>query len=198
MKRLQPLMAGLVLCLLQLTGSAQPDTAKIAEKAMFFADSLVKADAYQNWDNYADLSVPSVIKYYGGKAAYIEFIQKAWATRVSSLEEDHPALKFLHLLTHNDQWQCVIQESRYIHKDDKKLHIVTYFVGQSTDEGNTWRLFDVGYNRVANIIYMMPDILDLPIPEHTVRTEEEELALAKAQAAQSAPAPAGSHARKKG
>jgi hypothetical protein len=92
----------------------------------------------------------------------------------------------------------VIQESRYIHKDDKKLHIVTYFVGQSTDEGNTWRLFDVGYNKVANIIYMMPDILDLPIPEHTVRTEEEELALAKAQAARSAPALPGGHARKKG
>jgi hypothetical protein len=191
-------MTGLVICLAQLTGSAQSDTSKIAETAMFFADSLVKADTYQNWDIYADLSVPSVIKYYGGRAPFIAFIQKEWATRVSSLEEDRPTLKFLHLLTHNEQWQCVIQESRYIHKDDKKLHILTYFVGQSTDDGKSWRLFDVSYNKVANIIYMMPDILDLPIPEHTILTEEEEIALAKAEAAKSAPAPAGGHARKKG
>jgi hypothetical protein len=199
MKRLKPLITGLVLCLAQLTGSAQPDTAKIAEKAMFFADSLVKADTYQNWNIYADLSIPSVVKYFGGKAAYIELIQKEWATRVSSLQEDRPTMKFMNLLTHNEQWQCVIQESRYIHRDDKKLHIITYFVGQSTDDGNTWHLFDVSYNKVANIIYMMPDVLDLPIPEHSVLTEEEELAQAKSQAARSAPAAtAGGHGRKKG
>ena len=173
-------MAGLAFCLAQLSLSAQPDTTKIIQKALLFADSLVKADAYETWPVYADLIIPSVIKYYGGKDGYIEYIQKGRAHRISTEVEDAPLLKPMHLLTENEEWQCVIEESWYIHRDDKKIHIITYLVGQSKDGGETWRLFDVGYNKVAIIIYLMPDVFaDLPIPEHIIRTEEEELAMAK-------------------
>ncbi len=90
-------------------------------------------------------------------------------------------------MTENDQWQCVIRVSRYFHREDKKYHFVTYFVGQSKDEGETWRLFDVSYNSVANIIYMFPDIFwDMPIKESTTLTEEQELAQQKAQEAAAA------------
>jgi hypothetical protein len=197
MKTFKPLWISLVLCILQPGAKAQSDTVKIAQKALFFADSLVKAETYKNWSIYTELSVPSVIKYYGGKSAFIETIQRGSATRVSSIEEESPKLTFLFLSTKNEEWQCVIRESRYIHRDDKKLHIVTYFVGQSIDAGDTWRLFDVAYNKVANIIYMMPDIFDLPIPEHTVLTEEEEIALAKT-AEPPAQVKTSGHSRKKG
>lgn len=190
MKILRPILAGLVLCLLQSTGSAQTDTAKLAQKALFFADSLVKTEKYESWSAYTNLVIPSVVKYYGGKDGFIEHVQKGRAHLVSTLEEDAPTLKLLHLLqTQNGEWQCVIQESRYIHRDDKKLHITTYFVGQSKDEGENWRLFDVGYNKVANIIYMMPDVYgDLPIPEHTIISTDEELAAEAAAAKPPAPA----------
>ena len=192
MKTLRLLMTGLVICLTQWSASAQPDTAKIMQNALSYADSMVKADAYETWPVYADLVVPSVIKYYGGKDGYIEHVQQGRTHRVSSEVEDAPVLTPLHLLTENEEWQCVIQESGYIHNDGKKIHIVTYFVGQSKDGGVTWHLFDVGYNKVASIIYMMPDVFgDLPIPEHVVRTEEEELAEAKAAQAAAAKTGAG-------
>jgi hypothetical protein len=72
MIRLRPLMTGLVLCLAQLTGSAQSDTVKIAERAMFFADILVNADTYQNWNIYADLSIPRIISPNYGRRAWKE------------------------------------------------------------------------------------------------------------------------------
>jgi hypothetical protein len=161
-----------------MTGLAQADTAKIEAKALFFADSLNKTDKYQNWSSYADLVPATVIKYYGGKDGYIEHIRKGRLRTVSSLEEEMtPEMKVLSLRTEKDQWQCVIRQSRYFHRDDKKYHVVTYFVGQSKDEGETWRLFDVSYNSVANIIYMLPDVFgDLAIPEPTILSEEEELA----------------------
>ena len=49
------------------TGRSQPDTAKIKERAMFFADSLIKTDAYNSPSEYADLAPASVWKYYGGQ-----------------------------------------------------------------------------------------------------------------------------------
>jgi hypothetical protein len=183
MKTLKIILTSLVICLAQLSLSAQPDTSRIMQKALFFADSLVKADTYETWSIYADLIIPSVIKYYGGKDAYIDYIQKGRVYRVSTETEEPAVLKPVHLLTENEEWQAVIEESWYIHRDGKKWHIITYLVGQSKDGGETWRLFDVGYNRVAVIIYMMPDVFgDLPIPEHIVRTEEEELAMAQAAA----------------
>jgi hypothetical protein len=181
MNILKPIPAMLVICLTQFCASAQPDTAKVANRALNFADSLIKADHFENWNMYVDLVPAGVIKHYGGKEGYINYVQKARAHFFSTIEEDAPTMKIQTLLMEDNQWQCVIRTSRYIHKDDKKLHIITYFVGQSMDEGQTWRLFDVGYDRVANIIYMMPDVFgDLPIPEHTVISEQEELAAAKA------------------
>jgi len=176
----RPLFAGLALCLTQFAGSAQPDTVKIKDKALLFADSLIRADHHEFWDVYVGLVPASVLKYHGGKDGYIEHVKTARPRTISDIEEDLPQLKIIQLMTENDLWECVIRESRYIHKDDKKLHVTTYFVGESKDEGETWRLFDVGYNKVANIIYMMPEVFgDLPIPEHTILTEEEEIAKAK-------------------
>jgi hypothetical protein len=178
MKILTPILVGTTLLFTQLTGLAQADTAKIAQKALFFADSLNKTDNYQSWSAYADLVPASVLKYYGGKDGFIEHVKKGRKRTVSSIEEEKPEMKLLSLRTENDQWQCVIRQSRYFHREDnKKYHVVTYFLGQSRDEGETWRLFDVSYNSVANIIYMLPDVFgDLAIPEPTILSEEEELA----------------------
>jgi len=62
-----------------------------------------------------------------------------WRTR-STVTENSPELKMLQLVNVlNDEWQCVIRESRYFHKEDQKYHFITYFVGQSKDGGETWR-----------------------------------------------------------
>jgi hypothetical protein len=189
MKTLKIILTWLVICLAQLSLSAQPDTTKIIQKALLFADSLIQADKYETWPVYADLVIPTVVKYYGGKDGFIDYIQKARTHRISTEVEDPPVLKPLHLLTENEEWQCVIEESGYIHQDGQKIHILTYLVGQSKDGGDTWHLFDVGYNKVALIIYMMPDVFgDLPIPEHIIRTEAEEAAMAKAAEAAAAKA----------
>jgi len=145
---------------------------------LLFADSLVKTDSFETWPAYADLAQASVIKYYGGKQGYIDHIlQGRWRTR-STIAENSPELKMLQLVNVlNDEWQCIVRESRYFHKDDQKYHFITYFVGQSKDGGETWRMFDVSYNTVANIIAMFPDIHgDLAINEPTILTPEQELA----------------------
>ena len=63
MKILTSLMAGTYFLLATLTTRAQPDTAKMTQYALSYADSLIKTDSFQNWSAYADLAIPSVIKY---------------------------------------------------------------------------------------------------------------------------------------
>jgi hypothetical protein len=184
MKILTPILVVSMLLPAHFTSFAQPDSVKISAMAMTFADSLVKADTYQSWNVYADLAPLSVVKFYGGKDGYLEHIKTGRQRTVSSIDEDAPQLKLLNLMTANDQWQCLIRESRYFHKDDKKFHQVTYFLGQSKDEGETWKLFDLSYNKVANIIYIFPEVFgDLAIPEPSILSEQEEIARQQAQAA---------------
>jgi len=77
----------------------------------------------------------SVYQTLWGESGYLEYIQKARVNFISNIEEDAPTLKVQTLMTQDNQWQCIIRESRYIHRDAKKLHIVTYLLGQSMDEG---------------------------------------------------------------
>jgi hypothetical protein len=184
MKTRQLILSGLIIILSHLTGFTQPDTIKIKANALQFADSLIKANTYKNWATYANLAPASVIKHYGGKEGYIEHIVAGRKRNTSDLEEeDGPQMQMEELLTLDEQWQCLIRISRYIHRDDKKLHVVTYFLGQSKDDGQTWRLFDISYNTVANIIYIFPEIFgDMAIPEPTLLTPEEELARQQAEA----------------
>lgn len=167
------------LLLATLLGYAQPDTARISKNALNYADSLVKADAFSNWSSYADLAPASVIKYYGGKDGYIQHVSVIRLKTTSEIQEDMPSLKLIALETRKEQWQCQIRLSRYFHKEDIQYHYTTYLIGQSTDEGETWKFFDVSCNSVANIIYMFPDIMDdIAINEPTVLTQEQENKLA--------------------
>jgi len=184
MKILTPLLTACCILSDVLATQAQPESAKITQNALVFADSLVKTDSFETWPAYADLAQASVIKYYGGKQGYIDHIlQGRWRTR-STIAENSPELKMLQLVNVlNDEWQCVIRESLYFHKDDQKYHFITYFVGQSKDGGETWRMFDVSYNTVANIISMFPEVHgDLAIREPTILTPEQELAQEQAAA----------------
>jgi hypothetical protein len=174
MKTLNPLLAGSFFLLFISAAQAQPDAAKMTQNAILYADSLLRVDSFENFSAYADLTPLSVIKYYGGKESFIEHIRAGHQRTASTIAEQAPELKMLQLLNVvNDEWQCVIRESRYFHKDDQKYSLVTYFVGQSKDGGETWRLFDVSYNKVANVIAMFPEVFgDLEIKEAVIQNSK--------------------------
>ena len=68
--------------------------------------------------------------------------------------------------------------------NQKAREMVTYFVGQSKDEGESWRMFDVSYNSVANMIYIFPEVItDLPIKQPLILSQDEEEKLAQQQTA---------------
>src|SRR5688500_16327443 len=50
----------------------ESDTAIATRHALRFADSLVKADFYVDWNTYINLSCPSAYKFYGGKEGFKE------------------------------------------------------------------------------------------------------------------------------
>jgi hypothetical protein len=193
--KLRNTLSACLFLLAGLAGHAQPDTAKLSRNALIFADSLIKADAYGNEQLYTGLAPTSVLKYYGGADGYMQHVYQLKGRTMSEQEELYPVLNVETLRTLNDQWQCVIRVSRYFHKENIQYHYVTYLVGLSKDEGENWRLFDVSYNPVANMIYIFPEVLtDLPIKQPVILSQEQEDKLAQQQ---TAAAPQGARKSKK-
>jgi hypothetical protein len=165
-------------------GYAQPDSAKMQAKVLLYADSLVKTDGYENWSAYADMAPLSVIKFYGGREGYLDHVRTGRMRSLSTTNEYLPDLKVLSLMTADDQWQGLVRVSRYFHKEEKKFHQVTYFLAQSKDEGETWKIFDLSFNKIANVIYMFPEVFgDMAIPEPSIVSEQDEIAQQQAQEA---------------
>jgi len=52
MKTVKNLLAGPLFFFAAVAAQAQPDTARITQQALLFADSLAKADQFQNWSTY--------------------------------------------------------------------------------------------------------------------------------------------------
>lgn len=155
---------------------AQSKEAVVSQHALASADSLLSAFQNNRSGRYTELSYPGVITYYGGIRNYQRYIERARALSDSASEKT----EIVQLLNNNNEWQCVIKKTHPRIIDGKKAYIVSYLVGQSTDNGMTWKYFDVAFNSVANIAYIMPDKFEgLTIPQREVIFEKDQVASSK-------------------
>lgn len=148
-----------------IQANGQSDSSLASQRALLYADKLTAAFHDNNLDEYLNISYPGVITYYGGKHQFREYIQRARALCGNELEK----CELVQLENDNAEWQCVVRKMSETEVDGKKAKIISYLVGQSKDHGNTWKYFDVAYNSVDNIAYIMPDIFNtLSIPQRQV------------------------------
>lgn len=156
---------------------AQSDSAAVASRALLYADSLNTAFKFANWNQYLELSYPGIIKYYGGKNGFQNYVQRAHAVYASENSESAEKTQLIQLENDMREWQCVVRKTRTTSIDGKKAAIISYMVGQSKDEGINWKYVDVAYISVENVIYVMPDIFDtLAIPQRQVIFESNQVA----------------------
>lgn len=138
----------------------------VTKRAELYADSIIRAYEYANWDTYLQLSYVGAIKYYGGKAGYMEHVQRAWKKDKDQVEQPLSTYKIIQMENDMDEWQCVVEKKTERLLDNNPSVIISYLIGQSKDDGYNWKYFDVAHNSVANVIYMMPDVFtNLTIPE---------------------------------
>jgi hypothetical protein len=186
MQTTKSLLTTLLLCVSFSFARAQSDTAIATEKALFFADSLVKANFYQNWQIYTALSCQSAINFYGGKEGFKEHLVLMYYRNEPLQEEKREMLRMVHLMNDVDQWQCVIEKIRSTWINEKKAKVYTYLVGQSVDNGQTWKFVDVSHNSMENLSHVMPGIFrEMPVPLGK-REFDDEVALQQEAAAQAA------------
>lgn len=179
----------LMLSATQQTSAQESDTAIATRNALKYADSIVKANFYQDWKTYMDLSNPQAIRYYGGPQPFKENVINNYFRNEPKLEEKPEAIRILEMRNDIDQWQCVVEKTRKTFTDGKKTIITTYLVGQSLDAGETWKFLDVSHNSLDNLANIFPTIFDdLPIPLAKIVFPDEVVAQPEEEAAPKATA----------
>jgi len=170
----------------------ESDTAIATRNALKFADSLVRANFYTEWDTYMNLSEPSAIKYYGGKDGFKEHVITIHYRNEPKTEEKPEKLRMLSMLNDIETWQCVIEKVRDSWDEGRgKVKTTSYLIGESTDNGVTWKFVDASHNSLENLIYIMPSVFSkLEIPEGKMIYVDEVAAQEAAQAATKSAQPA--------
>lgn len=145
----------------------ESDSAIAKRQALKFADSLLKANFYAEWPTYIGLTCPSAIKYYGGKNAFQEHVTIFRYRNETQPGERPEKTSMVTLMNDVDTWQCVIEKVRETFTEDRGRAITySYLVGESNDNGLTWKFIDVSHNSMENVINIFPTIFgNLPIPE---------------------------------
>jgi len=163
----------------------ESDTAIAIRNALQFGDSLVKANFYADWGTYLNLSNPSAIKFYGGKDGFKENVVMIHYRNEPKTEEKPEKLKMVTMMNNVETWQCVIEKVRESWDDSRgKVKTYAYLVGESTDNGLTWKFIDVSHNSLVNVIYIMPSIFGtMGIPEGKTVYVDEVAAKEAAEAA---------------
>ena len=173
MKALKTVFFFMALTCARLVGFAQSGTADISQRAIVFADSLNNAFTRGDWNGYLDLSYPGVVSYYGGKENFTEYITRARSYTSTTGQKT----ELLQIVQDNVEWQCVVKKRNETLIDGRKAEVVSYMVGQSKDNGQHWKYFDVAYNSVSSLGYIMPDIFNvLSIPQRQIIFEKDGLA----------------------
>jgi hypothetical protein len=177
----------------------ESDTAIATRHALRFADSLVKADYYADWNTYMKLTCPSAFKFYGGKEGFKENAVAIHYRDEPKTEEKIPTIKILHLLNDIDKWQCVIEKVRDKWDESRgKVKVYTYLIGESNDAGINWQFIDASHNSIPNIIYILPSVFTtMEIPEGKIVYVDEVAAQEAAEEAAKAAKAAQSAAKKK-
>jgi len=168
----------------------ESDTAIATRNALKFGDSLTRANFYAEWDTYLSLTEPSAIKYYGGKDGFKEHVTTIHYHNEPKTEEKPEKLEMRAMMNDGiETWQCVIEKVRSSWDETRgNVKTYTYLVGESTDNGITWKFIDVSHNSLVNVIYIMPSVFSkLEIPEGKMIYIDEVAAQEAAQAAQPAP-----------
>ncbi|MFT3824650.1 MAG: hypothetical protein QM731_12045 [Chitinophagaceae bacterium] len=176
-------MSLLLLC--QFSILCAQDTATLNKNALYYADSLIKASFGEDWNTYLELSNPTAIKYYGGKEGYKEHAKMIYYRITRQENEKREKLRMVQLMNDGtDQWQCVIEKERNTFIDNRKVKILSHVIGQSTDNGDTWKFVDIAHNSTENIIYVMPALFsNISVPPGKMLYEDELLAQQQQQEA---------------
>jgi hypothetical protein len=170
----------------------ESDTAIAIRNALKFGDSLTRANFFAEWDTYMNLSAPSAIKYYGGKEGFKEHVVTIHYRNEPKTEEKPEKLHMVSMLNDIETWQCVIEKVRDSWDESRgKVKTTSYLIGESTDNGLTWKFIDASHNSLVNVIYIMPTVFSkLEIPEGKMIYVDEVAAQEAAQAEQAVKAAA--------
>jgi hypothetical protein len=136
------------------------------------ADSMMTAFKNRDWPTFVRFNHPAMTNLMGGTENFISFIQ------VQMKQIPDTAVKYIGtgnilqvVKTDKDQ-QCVVEQNMKMVLDSIQITSTSYLVGESVDDGKTWKFFDASNSGLITAKDIKPNLsTELKIPAKKQETK---------------------------
>ncbi|MCW3114067.1 MAG: hypothetical protein JWR18_2463 [Segetibacter sp.] len=157
-------------CKEQKDDSAATSNARVAgnetEKNIYRSgDSMLAAFKRRDWITFVRYNHPNMTKRMGGAEAFASFIDMQMKQIPAGSIKDIGLGKVLQVVNTAKDKQCVVEQNLEMEVKGSRLNKITYLIGESIDNGNTWTFFDASTKAGVLPKDIKPDLSeDLKIP----------------------------------
>jgi hypothetical protein len=150
------LVVVLALIFVNKIGLAQIDSVAVKQNIKNQSDSMFVAFKKQDWDNFASYMHPKVLELAGGKEGFISILKKEMIELKSLQFTELIQVGNIQLVSAKKSMQCVVQYGLNMLLDSTLVSGVSTSIGESFDNGQTWRFIRNNFKNFTEIKAAFP------------------------------------------
>lgn len=129
------------------------------------ADSMMAAFKNRDWQLFAHFNHPAMQNMMGGQENFVSFIKEQMKQIPDTAIKLMDTGNILQVVKTGKDQQCVVEQNMRMVLDSIQITSTSYLVGESLDNGETWKFFDASNNGLMTTKDIKPDISpELKIP----------------------------------
>jgi hypothetical protein len=129
------------------------------------ADSMMAAFKNRDWPTFVRFNHPAMTNLMGGNDNFISFIQLQMKQIPDTAVKYIGAGNILQVVTTDKDQQCVVEQNMKLVMDSIQITSTSYLVGESLDNGKTWKFFDASNSGLITAKDIKPNLSpELKIP----------------------------------
>lgn len=118
------------------------DSSILAKKIVLAVDSMTTAFKQKDLSTFSRFNYSGIKKIMGGEEAFIETIKASYKQLPDSSLKEIRAGRVHRIVKEKNSLQCIVEQILKIKVNTVTVSSISYLVGESRNNGNTWSFFD--------------------------------------------------------
>jgi hypothetical protein len=129
------------------------------------ADSMMSAFKNRDWPTFVHFNHPAMTHLMGGTDNFISFIQLQMKQIPDTAVKYIGTGNILQVVKTDKDQQCVVEQNMRMVLDSIQITSTSYLVGESLDDGKTWKFFDASNSGLITAKDIKPNLSpELKVP----------------------------------
>ncbi len=138
------------------TSRAQFDTAAVKLNILNQSDSMFTAFKNKDWNSFSNYMHPAIFKLVKGKKEFIQLLETQMKELQNLTFTDYKQVGNVQIIAANKTLQCMVIYGLQMLIDSSVISGVSSSIGESTDNGATWKFIRNNSNTLNQVYTQFP------------------------------------------